>query len=47
MLAGRTFGTNVFEAVLTAAVGHGRKLENSEIKAALDEMKFEPELTKL
>ena len=46
-LAGRTFGTNVFEAMLTAVAGKNRRLTSEEITVAVDELGFVPEITKL
>lgn len=47
MFAGRTFGTNVWEAALTAVVGKGRRLSACEIESAIEEIGFKPQIIKL
>lgn len=47
LLNGRTFGTNVFEAMLTAASGTMAVMTQAEIKAAIDEIGFTPQITRL
>ena len=47
VLDGRSFGTNVFEAAITAAAGHDRQLTNDEIESAIKRIGFEPTITKL
>jgi len=44
---GRSFGTNMLEAALTAYAGQGRPLTNAELASLLDEFDFEPTLQKL
>ncbi len=46
-LEGRTFGTNVFEAMMTAAIGLNRPLEGNEISLAIEQLGFQPEITSL
>lgn len=41
-LEGRSFGTNMMEAALTAISGKGRSLNKSELSEMLDELKFKP-----
>jgi hypothetical protein len=47
LLDGRTFGTNVLEAAITAASGHSRRLSASEVGAVIDEMQFKPQVIRL
>ncbi|MFT5300190.1 MAG: hypothetical protein ACI87E_005150 [Mariniblastus sp.] len=44
-LEGRSFGTNVFEAAITAAVGKSRKLTQKEMEQAIKTIGFEPQVT--
>lgn len=44
---GRSFGTNVMEAVLVALAGHGRPLTEDEIKEMLVRLDYAPTFTKL
>ena len=44
---GRSFGTNMLEAALTAYAGKGRVLTQAEISALLDELDIRPTLQKL
>lgn len=44
---GRSFGTNVIEATLTAVAGKGRPLTSEEIQGLLDELDFRPTITRL
>ncbi|MBV6449913.1 MAG: hypothetical protein MHPDNHAH_00626 [Anaerolineales bacterium] len=46
-LDGRTFGTNMMEAALVAIAGKGRALTNAELNSLIDQLGFEPQLTKL
>lgn len=46
-LDGRTFGTNMMEAALVAIAGKGRTLTNDELNSLIDQLGFEPQLTKL
>jgi hypothetical protein len=46
-LEGRTFGTNVMEAVLTAIAGKGRTLTPDELGAMLSEEEIRPEIIAL
>ncbi|MEA3349554.1 MAG: quinate 5-dehydrogenase [Chloroflexota bacterium] len=39
---GRSFGTNMMEAALTAYAGKGRKLSDDELNALIDELKLRP-----
>ena len=39
---GRSFGTNVMEAALTAYAGKGRRLSDEELNALLDELELKP-----
>lgn len=47
MMNGRTFGTNVLEAAITAASGHRRRLSSAEVESAISEMGFQPQIIKL
>ncbi len=47
LFEGRSFGTNVFEAALTAATEKQRVLTEGEIRTAIDEVGFKPQLTQL
>ena len=44
---GRSFGTNMLEAALTAYAGKGRPLTRTELSALLDELNIKPTLQKL
>ncbi len=44
---GRSFGTNMLEAALTAYAGKGRALTQAELSALLDELSIKPNLQKL
>ena len=44
VLDGRSFGTNMMEAALTAAAGKGRPLTDDELNLLLDELGFKPTL---
>ena len=44
---GRSFGTNMLEAALTAYAGKGRTLTQAELSALLDELNIKPNLQKL
>jgi len=44
---GRSFGTNMMEAMLVAASGKGRKLSDAELNEAIDQLGFEPTLEPL
>ncbi|MFZ5917113.1 MAG: quinate 5-dehydrogenase [Chloroflexota bacterium] len=44
---GRSFGTNVIEAALTAVAGKGRTLTGDEIQGLLDRLGFRPTITRL
>ena len=46
-LEGRTFGTNVLEAALTAIAGHGRALTAAELRAMLKEDDLQPAVLQL
>jgi hypothetical protein len=46
-LDGRTFGTNMMEAALTALAGKGRPLTTDELNVLIDQLGFEPQLQKL
>ncbi len=46
-LDGRTFGTNVMEALLTALAGKGRKLTPDELRALMQHVDITPTITKL
>ena len=47
VLDGRSFGTNVFEAALTAVAGKESALEHQEIQRLIEELGFLPVVTKL
>jgi hypothetical protein len=47
VLDGRSFGTNMMEAALVAAVGNGRALSHTELNQILDQMAFEPQMQEL
>jgi len=40
---GRSFGTNMMEAALTAFAGHGRNLTDDELNALIDELEIKPD----
>lgn len=42
ILEGRSFGTNMMEAMLTAYAGKGRPLNSAELNALIDELDFRP-----
>ncbi len=44
---GRTFGTNLLEAALTAYAGKGRELSDEELTALVDELKLRPNVQRL
>ena len=44
---GRSFGTNVMEATLTAYAGLGRPLSNGELNDLIDELDFRPSIQRL
>jgi hypothetical protein len=44
---GRSFGTNLMEAVLTAYAGKGRPLTDAELNALIDELDLHPTVTQL
>jgi len=46
-LDGRTFGTNMMEAALVAVAGKGRALTHSEYEEMLQQLGFEPAITRL
>jgi hypothetical protein len=41
---GRSFGTNMMEAALTAYTGLGRRLADDELNALIDELGLRPEV---
>ena len=47
VLDGRSFGTNMMEAVLIAVAGKSRKLSHAELKGMLDLMGIQPQLQEL
>jgi hypothetical protein len=47
VLHGRSFGTNMMEAALTAVAGQGRPLTHAELSAMLDELKLKPTIHSL
>lgn len=44
---GRSFGTNMMEAALTAYVGKGRNLTDNELNRLIDELELKPTVMKL
>jgi hypothetical protein len=46
-LDGRSFGTNVIEAILIALAGKGRPLTPAEMAEMMQQVKLEPEFLKL
>jgi hypothetical protein len=44
---GRSFGTNMMEAALTAYAGKGRRLSDAELNALIDELELKPSVLKL
>ena len=44
---GRTFGTNMMEAALTAYAGKGRPLTDTELNTLIDELELRPTVTQL
>jgi hypothetical protein len=47
VFAGRSFGTNAFEAALTAAAGLGRTLTFAEIESIIEKENIKPQIRKL
>jgi len=47
VFAGRSFGTNAFEAALTAAAGLGRTLTFNEISSIIEKENIAPQIRKL
>jgi hypothetical protein len=47
LLDGRSYGTNVFEAALTAAAGKSRSLTHAELSDAVREIGFQPNVVRL
>ena len=43
-LEGRSFGTNMMEAMLVAVSGQGRKLTDAELSALIDQLDFHPNI---
>jgi hypothetical protein len=43
---GRSFGTNLTEAIITAAVGSDRRLTSDEMNAAIDDLGVRPDVTR-
>jgi hypothetical protein len=46
-LDGRSFGTNMMEAALTAVAGKGRPLSNQELDGLLDKLNLQPHIEQL
>ena len=46
-LEGRSFGTNMMEAMLVAVSGQGRKLTDAELSALIDQLGFHPNIEPL
>jgi hypothetical protein len=46
-LDGRSFGTNVMEAVIVALAGKGRPLSPAEMTRMMEQVRFEPDIQKL
>ena len=44
---GRSFGTNMLEAAITAYAGKGRRLTDDELNALIDELELKPTVMKL
>jgi hypothetical protein len=44
---GRSFGTNAMEAMLTAYAGKGRRLDQAELNALIDELDLRPSVQRL
>ena len=42
---GRSFGTNMMEAALTAYAGRGRRLSDAELNRLIDELELKPNVT--
>ena len=42
---GRSFGTNMMEAALTAYAGKGRRLSDKELNRLIDELELKPSVT--
>jgi hypothetical protein len=42
---GRSFGTNMMEAALTAYAGKGRRLSDEELNGLIDELELKPSVT--
>jgi hypothetical protein len=47
VISGRSFGTNMMEAALTAIAGKGRKLTEAELTEMLDAINLEPQIREL
>jgi hypothetical protein len=47
VLNGRSFGTNMMEAALTAVAGHNRPLTTDELQTLIDELQLKPTLHQL
>jgi len=43
---GRSFGTNLTEALLTAYAGKGRRLSDAELNGLIDELGLKPDVTR-
>ena len=46
-LEGRSFGTNMMEAMLVAVSGQGRKLTDAELSELIDQLGFHPNIEPL
>jgi hypothetical protein len=44
---GRSFGTNMMEAALTAYAGQGRPLTDAELNGLIDELELRPSIQQL
>jgi hypothetical protein len=44
---GRSFGTNMMEAALTAYAGRGRRLSDEELNRLIDGLELKPDVMKL
>jgi hypothetical protein len=44
---GRSFGTNMMEAALTACAGKGRRLSDGELNGLIDELGLKPDVVKI
>ena len=47
VMDGRSFGTNMLEAALVAAVGKGRTLTKEELNQIIDELGIKPQIREL